>query len=115
MTVELMNDVDIEICVALLMKEWGKRYKRVFKFEYNYNSGDSDRIKKMVKKWGYERTFISMMGAVRLYPEVWRSDKFKWLSINQVYTWIGYEVWRMYKNKEFTVRIVRPNGVVTEL
>ncbi|MGM0835420.1 MAG: hypothetical protein ACQEV7_04640 [Bacillota bacterium] len=108
MSEQVLSEIDLEICGSLLMMEWGKRYKRVFKFEYGLKIGDTNRIKAMVRKWGYDKTFICLAGAIRYYPEVWKSDKFKWLTINQVFTWIGEEVWNRYLNKEFKVKIVRP-------
>ncbi|BDG37248.1 hypothetical protein [Saccharococcus caldoxylosilyticus] len=105
---EVLSDIDLEICTAVLMKEWVKRYKRVFKIDFNFREHDVDRIKDMVRKWGYEKTYICMAGAIRFYPEKWRTKQFKWLTVNQVYTWIGEEVWKMYQNNEFKVRIVKP-------
>jgi hypothetical protein len=105
---ENLSNIDLEICTAFLMKEWVKRYKRTFKIDFNFKLGDEERIKQMIKTWGYKETFIVIVGAIRFYPEVWRSKQFHWLSVNQVYTWIGREVWKMYENKEFRVRVVYP-------
>lgn len=114
-TIEITSAVNLETCTAILIKEWIKRYKKVFKIDIDFKDCDCEKIKEMILKWGYERTFIKTMSTVRFYPDKWRNEMYKWLSVNQVYTWIGYEMWMIYKNKEFTVRIVRPNGVVTNL
>jgi hypothetical protein len=106
--VEIKEDVDLRICSALLMKEWVKRYKKVFKIDFDFKLGDEQMIQDMVRRWGYERTFVCITGAIRFYPELWQSDKFKWLTVNQVYTWIGEEVWKKYLNKEFKVRVIKP-------
>lgn len=103
-----LKGIDLEISSALLMKEWQKCYKRVFKVDFDFKSGDVEKIKEMVSIWGYDKTYISMMGAIRFYHEKWHSNQFKWLTVNQVYSWIGEKVWRMYQEKEFTVRITRP-------
>ncbi|WP_010530925.1 hypothetical protein [Lentibacillus jeotgali] len=103
-----LQGVDLDIAVALLQKEWQKRYKKVFKIKFDFRFGNSDKIKEMVYRWGYDKTFIIIAGAIRFYPEKWQTEQFKFLSVNQVYTWIGWEVWKMYKNKEFTAQIQRP-------
>lgn len=103
-----LNGVDLDIAVAIIMKEWGKRYKKVFKIDFKFKSGDYKLIEDMIYKWGYDRTFITTVGAIRFYPEKWRNPEFKWLTVNQVYTWIGKKVWEMYLNKEFRVKVDRP-------
>lgn len=62
----------------------------------------------MIRTWGYAETFIVITGAIRFYPDVWRNERFKWLSVNQVYTWIGAEAWKMYENKEYKVKVTYP-------
>ena len=81
------NEIDLEICTAYLMKEWTKRYKRVFKVDFNFRLGDADRIKDMIRYTDYETAYIAIAGSIKLYPEKFRTEKFRWLSVNQVYTW----------------------------
>lgn len=102
------NEIDLEICTAYLMKEWTKRYKRVFKIDYTFRVGDSEKIKDMIRYTDYNTAFIALFGAIRLYPEKWKSGKYKWLSVNQVYMWIGEEIIKMYQNKEFKIKVTYP-------
>jgi hypothetical protein len=105
---EVMTEIDIEICTAYLLKEWGKRYRKMFNFDYSFKGDEVEKIKQMVQCLGYETTFICLMGSIRFYNDYWRTENYKWLSVNQVHKWIGEEVFQMYENKEFKVKITYP-------
>lgn len=103
------SEIDLEICTAYLMKEWVKRYKRKYKIDYNFKADSSDKIKDMIRYTDYETAFIALFGAIKFYEDKWKNNKFKWLSVNQVYSWIGEEVIQMHQNKEFNIKVKYPN------
>ncbi|OIJ12960.1 hypothetical protein BKP35_10395 [Anaerobacillus arseniciselenatis] len=102
---EQLSKIDVEIATCAIMKHFKQRYKREFKFEYDLKQGDELRINEMIYRWGYKRAMIACLGAIYFYKKKWKSDKFKWLSINQVFTFIGEGVLEMYDNKEYKPKI----------